>query len=138
MEYSRLIEHTADIGIEVWGASPEELFEHSAQAFFELMWNVPVVLPERKFDISENGNSYEELLVMLLSDLLYLHEAESVVFNRLEIVGLTPREVRAVAYGEPFDGGRHKIKTMIKAVTYHEIEVRQKDGGWVVRIIFDI
>jgi SHS2 domain-containing protein len=36
------------------------------------------------------------------------------------------------------DKGRHEILREIKAVTYHQISVERKDGGWEAQIIFDI
>jgi SHS2 domain-containing protein len=40
--------------------------------------------------------------------------------------------------GEPFQEGVHVIKTEVKAVTYHRIEVRKENGGWRAQIIFDL
>jgi SHS2 domain-containing protein len=40
--------------------------------------------------------------------------------------------------GEPFDGRKHEICKEIKAVTYHQTEVRQTDAGWTARVIFDV
>jgi SHS2 domain-containing protein len=46
--------------------------------------------------------------------------------------------LRAVVKGEPFQEGVHVIKTGVKAVTYHQIEVRQENGRWRAQIIFDL
>jgi len=46
--------------------------------------------------------------------------------------------LRAKVKGEPFREGIHEIKTGIKAVTYHRIEVRKTNGNWRVQIIFDL
>jgi SHS2 domain-containing protein len=46
--------------------------------------------------------------------------------------------LRARVKGEPFQEGMHVIKTGVKAVTYHQIEVRKEKEGWRARIIFDL
>jgi SHS2 domain-containing protein len=46
--------------------------------------------------------------------------------------------LRARVKGEPFQEGVHVIKTQVKAVTYHQIEVRQEKEGWRARVIFDL
>jgi len=40
--------------------------------------------------------------------------------------------------GEVFQEEVHVIKTGVKAVTYHQIEVREEKEGWRARIIFDL
>jgi SHS2 domain-containing protein len=46
--------------------------------------------------------------------------------------------LKALARGEIFDPSRHRFKTEIKGVTYHQVEVRQKDRGWEGRVVFDL
>ena len=45
---------------------------------------------------------------------------------------------KARARGEAFDEGRHVIKAEIKAVTYHQIQVKKEKRRWSARIIFDL
>ncbi|MBW2625760.1 MAG: archease, partial [Deltaproteobacteria bacterium] len=37
-----------------------------------------------------------------------------------------------------FDAEIHTMKTEIKAVTYHQLEVVEDDQGWQAQVIFDI
>jgi SHS2 domain-containing protein len=46
--------------------------------------------------------------------------------------------LKAVARGDIFDPSRHRFKTEIKAVTYHQVEVKEVDGKWEGRVIFDV
>ena len=52
--------------------------------------------------------------------------------------GGTFRFGEAEALGEPFDEEKHDICKEIKAVTYHQTEVRQAPAGWTARVIFDV
>jgi SHS2 domain-containing protein len=40
--------------------------------------------------------------------------------------------------GEPYEPERHEIKVEIKAVTYHQLTIKQEGGQWVGRVIVDI
>ena len=40
--------------------------------------------------------------------------------------------------GEAYDPSRHEIKVEIKAVTYHQLTIKQEGGQWVGRVILDI
>jgi SHS2 domain-containing protein len=46
--------------------------------------------------------------------------------------------VRGSLTGEPYDPARHEIKVEIKAVTYHQLTIKQEGGQWVGRVIVDI
>ena len=40
--------------------------------------------------------------------------------------------------GEAFDGARHEARSAVKAVTYHNLEIRRGEGGYEVDIVFDV
>ena len=46
--------------------------------------------------------------------------------------------LRGTVRGERYDPNRHELKTLIKAVTYHQLEVRSSKVGWTARVVFDI
>jgi SHS2 domain-containing protein len=77
-------------------------------------------------------------MVDWLTELLYLHEVESLLFKKFKVESVGEDGLRARVKGEPFEEGVHVIKTGVKAVTYHQIEVRQEKEGWRARIIFDL
>ncbi|MCD6309883.1 MAG: archease [Candidatus Eremiobacteraeota bacterium] len=133
-----MIEHTADMGIEVWGDSLSDLFRRAGEALFSLMWDRAKVRSVNEYPVSLSAETRDELMITMLSELLYIHEAEMAVFKNLEIKELSTKKVEAVAYGESFDHKRHHIKQGIKAVTYHDVNIRQENNMWYARLIFDI
>jgi SHS2 domain-containing protein len=46
--------------------------------------------------------------------------------------------LKAKARGEPLDRERHELSHEVKAITYHQLEVKQTDQGWQARVIVDI
>ena len=131
------IDHTADVGIRVEAPTLEDLFETAGLAFTEVVTSAESLdcSVEQRFKLEEDN--IETLLVSWLQELLYLLDTEELVFARFQ-VKLHDCSLEATAWGEVFDPDRHMIKTEIKAVTYHQLEVAESDQGWQAQVIFDI
>jgi SHS2 domain-containing protein len=131
------IDHTADAGIRVEAPTLEDLFETAGFAFTELVTSVDAIdcQVERRFQLEEGD--IETLLVSWLQELLYLLDTEDLVFGRFQ-VKLDNFSLEAAAWGDVFDPNIHTVKTEIKAVTYHQLEVTKSDKGWQAQVIFDI
>ena len=133
-----LVDHTADLGIRVWADDTKGLFEESARALFDIITNLTKVEPHLKREIVVRGSSQEELMVAWLNELLYLHEVKRLLFRDFSIIEIDEGTVTGVAEGEEFDKARHSIKTEVKAVTYHQLEIKEHGGRWQAQVIFDI
>jgi len=134
----KVIGHTADLGIVVWGLSKKELFTEAARALFtEIAGSLDGIEEKEKREIKVEGETDEELLVNWLSELLFLHDAHDLLFARFEIK-IDENRLSGVAYGEKFSPERHKMQIEIKAVTYHNLEIKRTEKGWEAQIIFDI
>jgi len=138
MKRFEVLDHTADIGIVVHGEDLRALFENAGEAFFHLITDLKKVKRrvERRVDIG--GESLDRLMVDWLSELLYLHDVENLLFKEFKVESVGEGGLKAIVKGEPFQEGVHVIKTEVKAVTYHQIEVRQEKGRWRARVILDL
>ncbi len=130
----RELAHTADWAIEVWGANPRTLFANASAAMYELQELDPVQPITLARAICVNGDGYEELLVAWLNRLLLGQELGGEMYSRFEIFEMSTRGLRGVAYG--YRGT--PTHTEIKAVTYHDLIVRQMTDGWQARVTFDV
>jgi SHS2 domain-containing protein len=133
----QFIDHTADAGILVKAPTLEGMFETAGLGFSELVTRVDSLncLIQRQFRLQEDD--METLLVSWLQELLYLLDTEGLIFGRFQ-VNLKDFSLEATAWGEVFDPEIHTMKTEIKAVTYHQLEVVEDDQGWQAQVIFDI
>ena len=138
MKRYETFDHTADIGIRAFGKTVEEVFVNAGWALFELLTDMDSIQERLTHEIVVEGADREDLLIRWLSELLFLCEGEGYLFREFSISYLTATSLKAVARGEVFDPSRHRFKTEIKAVTYHQVEVIQKEGMWIGRVIFDI
>jgi SHS2 domain-containing protein len=132
------IEHTADLGFKAYGASVEELFVHAAEGFFDALISLKHVEEKEERVIEVEAEALDDLMVTWLAELLYLFDTEKLVFKRFEVNRLKDNQLEAMAWGEVLNPARHEIKTGIKAVTYHQLYVKEREGGWETQVIFDI
>ena len=132
------IEHTGDLGIQIYGQDLPMLFKHAAEAFFETITDPGLIRLKDTQDILLRANGLEELMVAWLNEFLFLFDTKGRLFKKFDINLLKTRELRAMARGETFIEGRHPIKTLIKAVTYHQLQVIKEEGFWRAQIIFDL
>jgi SHS2 domain-containing protein len=138
MKRFEFLDHTADIGVVVYGEDLKTLFENAGEAFFHLVTDLRKVRRRIERRIEIKGKSLECLMVDWLGELLYLHDAQHLLFKSFQVESVGEDGLRARVKGEPFQEGVHVIKTQVKAVTYHQIEVRQEKEGWRARVIFDL
>jgi protein archease len=137
MKY-RLIDHTADLGIHVFGSDPEALFANAACAMVEQITDLGTLNGSNKSEIRVAGNDWADLMVNWLREVLYLWSGRQMLVKSVDIVTISEYALTATAKVDLYDPGRHVIKHEIKAVTYHQIQVYEGPNGWEAKIIFDI
>jgi SHS2 domain-containing protein len=138
-----LVDHTADIGLKIYGKNKQELFLNAARGMFFLITGVPVSpvqnRPKNYYKIESSASNIEDLMVTWLSDLLYIHVTEFVIFDDYIINSLTEEMIKSKASAIEIKSSPYRIVKEIKAVTYHDLSVYQDpDGRWAANIVFDI
>jgi len=131
---------TADLAFEVHGADLNELFQHAAEALFTAQVELTTVAPSQEREISLEADNVQDLMFDWLQELIYLKDAESMVFSVFELsVDVDDKaRITATIKGEPIDIEKHKLGVDVKAVTLHMYEVKQTKEGWYARVVVDI
>ncbi len=132
------IDHTADVGLVAYGSTRKEVFINAAAGMVSLITDPEKVIPSYQREIALDADDYADLLIAWLNELLYLFDAENLIFSQFEITRLTPNSLTATVSGEKIDLARHEIKTQVKAATYHQIKLNPEKEGFSARIILDI
>jgi len=132
------IDHTADFGIHVTGENPQALFTHAAMALLDVLTDRQCLIGEREVLLRIAGADWPDLMVDWLRELLYLFNGEKKLVQGVDIRRIGPDGISAALRCDDYDPARHPVHQEIKAVTYHQIAVRQTPDGWEARIIFDI
>ena len=133
-----IIEHTADVGILAYGQDVSELFANAALALFSLITDAESIEVKLDLTLEVSSEGTDNLLVEWLNELIYVFDAERIVFSRFEIRSLTHDHLTAVCYGENLNPTRHRIKVGVKAATYHMLTLDRNDDGYRARVILDI
>lgn len=134
----RLLEHTADMGIEASGETLEELFAQAAYGLLDILSGTPEGLCREEMIVAVEGTDAEELLVNWLNEILYLFEIKGLFPFDFEIEEIRGNRLLARVRGEPFDPQRHLIEREVKAVTYHQLRVEKTDGHWQAKVYVDL
>lgn len=133
------LNHTADIAFDVEADSISELF---VESFY--CWRNSVVESEGLsatdlIEINLTAGSPEELLVDFINEVNFLLTVKKVL--SVEIVRIEINDERYVLNAMMKTQSINDfsvLKAEIKSVTYHQMEIRQENGKYFVRVVFDI
>ena len=133
------LDHTADAAMRVTGDTLKTLFTNAAHGLFEMIAVTDTIDETTTIDIQLTAEAVDILFVEWLDTLIFRHETEELFFKRVEIQAISQTELSAVVYGEPTNFDKHVVYTEIKAVTYHQLSVKQTaKGDWEAQVIFDL
>ena len=135
-------EHTADVGLRVWGRSLDELFVNAARGMIGLLVEQPPTEGPETHPILLEADTPEALLRLWLKELLFWFQSDKFVSAVCHIQvaqeTLERSTLRGWIDGARFDAKKHVPGTEIKGVTYHNYQLQQIDDGWKAEVIFDV
>jgi SHS2 domain-containing protein len=134
----RQLAHTADLGLRIWGATREELFENAGAALTAVLTDRRRLRREKTMEILVEAPDLEALLVAWLNHLLYLYDVDAFLGREFQVLDLSPQRLAARARGETYDPARHVAQTAVKAATYHHLEIANHHGRWQATVILDL
>lgn len=132
------IDHTADKGFKVVAESLEDLFETSVKGLAHMCREDLAEHSEtagESYIVNVESEDITGLLVDFLSEILTMSHIHNMVFLKADIGRLEETRVRAEIYGKKVD----YFDEDIKAVTYHQADIRKNgNGNYETTIVFDI
>lgn len=132
------IDHTADKGFKVEAENLQELFETSVLGLAHMCREDLADSAEtasESYIIDVESEDITGLLVDFLSEILTMSHIHRMVFLKAEIDQLEEKKIRAEIYGKKVD----YFDEDIKAVTYHQADIRKNNkGNYETTIVFDI
>jgi SHS2 domain-containing protein len=128
----------ADIGVRAWGEDLGGCFRQCALGVFNLIVPTDTVRAVESREVAARGQSVEALLVNWLNECLYVHDIEGFVVRDVTSPAATSASIHGFLHGEPVDPARHPRGTVVKAATFHGLEVLETPGHVSARVILDI
>lgn len=140
-EYNYL-DHAADIAVDIKADSIEELFAGAAIAWRESVTDSTVTEQASDKVISLEEQTLEILLVSFLNELNYLFQHRNWIMNSIKHIELSEGKkswkLIANITGTRYVNKNLLLKYEIKAITYHQMEIKEHEGKFSTRIVFDI
>ena len=130
-----LIDHTADLMVKAFGETLEECFANAGYALFNETVDLSGIGTSERTEFEVSGIDDEDMLYSFLSELLFIEDCDNLILKDIK-VSIDGLDVRCVGRGEKLDRSRHRIRSEIKAVTYHMMEVNRKEPS--VTVVFDV
>ena len=139
MKGFEIVDHTADVGIIVYGKTLQEMFQNAAYGMFHSMTDTfDSISQQESVTVEASGNDYESLLVNFLNEFVYIVSTKKTVFCNFKINNFGQFFLQAEAKGEKINQ-KHKLNFEIKAATYHNLKIdKSADGTHYTQIIFDV
>ena len=127
-----ILQHTADVRLRVSAPTLEELFAEAVRGMFAILGSE---IRDSRFEIRVAVDSVDltSLLVDFLNAVLSRAHVERVAFEDVKFERLSETEVTAQLIGRAA-----QFTHDIKAVTYHEADVKRVNDMWETTLVFDI
>ena len=133
-----ILDHPADLGIEAYGQTLAESFEQAALGLISVILDPATVEPFEARAVDLDAVDTEQLLVKWLAEILYLYDGQHFVPVKFSICSISQSHLQASLWGETFSEEKHLTRLDVKAITYHQLLVRQDENGSRVRVFLDI
>lgn len=137
-----ILDHPADMGLRVWAPTLGSLFSTAGEALTSVLFDLDTIEKTSQQVVEVKAADLELLLYNWLSEILFLFDAEGWIFSALEIVEIDSDAegsfLKARARGQEFDPEVHQVKTYVKAVTLHQLQISSLAQGYDAVIYLDI
>ena len=130
-----LVPHVADVRLRVQATSIEGLFTEALRGMYAAMGAEPAGGPDvtRTLEVTDSVD-LTALLVDFLNDVLHRAHVGAELFDQVRFERLGETDLVATVSGT----ARASFREDVKAVTYHEANVRGDGSSWSTMLVFDI
>ena len=131
------IAHTADYALRIRGKDFAGLLQNAAWGLYSLIGarkreNAGGKLIEKKVNL--DAQDAESLLVEWLSELAYWVETTLFIGAEIDFIDVSGKHLEAAVRGWEAE----RIEKLIKAVTYHNLQIRETETGLEATVVFDV
>lgn len=130
---------TADMAFAAYGKTRDEMFENAGHALMSIMFEGKFE-PKQKFNFEIAGVHDMDKVTLLqnfLSELLYLHETERLIFSKIKVT-ITDYALGVEIWGEKYNPKKHKFIIDVKAITYHKMQITHDKKIWKCVVVVDV
>jgi SHS2 domain-containing protein len=130
------LEHTADVKFRAEGLTKEEMFSSASEALNETIRGDIKILEQEEKDFVVEGRDSEGLLYNFLEEFLFLLDAESFLVSKIKEIKIDSNKLECVVVGDVVEN--YKFTNDVKAITYNDMFVKEKNGKFVCEVVLDV
>ncbi|UCB45410.1 MAG: archease [Spirochaetota bacterium] len=136
----RLVDHTADIAVEIWGKDEHDFFNETIRALFFLLTdqkleNMHFSKSPRRKRLKLDFSSFDEGYIDFINRIIGFVDMYAILAVGANVIMRNKKAFITVNF---LEGYSSHIKREIKAATRHNFRVVRNDNGIKTRITFDI
>jgi SHS2 domain-containing protein len=137
-----VLDHSGDLRIAARGHDNLEALANAAAGLISEAVDPDRIDETEERSVIVQGDDEVEQTIAFLNELIFLIYARHWIPKRVRTLTRCRRkgcrEVEAVLVGEPVDPARHEFKYDIKAVTYHDFQIRRENDEVVIEFVCDL
>lgn len=131
------LDHTADVQLHSWGTDLPSALEQAAVAMFGYMTSLPSIsIDARTSDevashVVARGHDLHSMVFAFLDEWLFVFHDTGFVAREVEVVHFDREgwQITSRGRGELLDLDKHPQGTEVKAITYSNMQIQEKEGG---------
>ena len=132
----RQLDHTADLALELWGESEEDVLCAGAEGLIAVMTEGGEVAGREQRRVHIDAVDPHDRLVQWLNEIIVAAVSDGFLFASADIALTGSTGLSATIRGEPDAGDR--VLAELKSATYHDLELGQEGGSWRARVVIDV
>ena len=139
----KLLEHTADLRLLIYGKNLEDIFNNSAKALLDIALSKKKALTLKSSNklIILKDKSKEDLLISWLNELLFLLYSRNTIAKDIKLK-ITHNNnlyiLKAKVKTQEIALSSKNIKTEIKAATYYNTQITKYKNGYKTEVVLDV
>lgn len=138
-----LLEHTSDVYVRGCGKSVIDAIASCVEGMLNILLSNPEEVEEKEEKTFEvKGNDLHELVYLALEQVLVFLDSESFLSRSFSGKIVEDNSGQYLLFGklkgEKFAFGKHKSKTHIKGVTFHELTISSSCSETCIKVLLDI
>ncbi|MEO0130270.1 MAG: archease [candidate division WOR-3 bacterium] len=135
----KLIPHTSDLGVEIYGKTIEELFLNALYCVTDNITDIEKVEEIIEKEICVEGEDLEDLFMNFLRELIFFFSTKYFLAKNIKNLKIEKdyKKLTGILVGEKFNKEKHPIKIELKTPTYHLFSIKKEDI-YKATVIFDV
>lgn len=137
----QFLSHTADIGIKITNNSLTSAFEESVVALLELIFGKKIRnlrSTEIEQTIEVNGYDLDSLFINFMNEILFLIDGKKIIPLKLKVEFTSKSSLNFKFQPYYFSIEQFPIQIYVKAVTYHQLEIKSSENSTEINFYLDI